>query len=125
MKKNVKFQTMELFKTYKNLLPLLISYDNLIAYGLNKSNAVKNYLLYFYIQLNTCLMVAWLACSVVSLVIMVNTLQEYVDNITIIAAISNDLFILITLRWRFKRVLEIVERIDIIIAKRKCHIHID
>lgn len=108
---------MKSFKTYQNLLPLLISYDILTPYGLIAPNKIQKYLYHCYITINNLLIFGGLLCIIASLAYEANTLQDYTDNITILAAIVNDALILISLGWRFKQAICLIQNCEDIIEK--------
>lgn len=47
------------------------------------------------------------------------TVQEYTINATILAALANDLLILISLRWRYLEIFKLSEKLENIFEERK------
>lgn len=115
---------MKIFKTYRKLLPALISYNELEKHGLRALNSKQKILF----RVNSVLSYFLLGIALITtsgfLAFEAKTIQEYASNVTIVAAITNDTFVFVSLRWRYKKVLKLIETCERMIEERKSILNI-
>lgn len=108
-----------IFQTYQKLLPILIGYDKLNKYGFTAPNAIEKYLCCFTSKIGPIALIGGLMLTGGCIAFVANTVQEYTTNINMVFAAINDLLILISLRWRFIKVFQLIKQCENMIEDRK------
>lgn len=77
--------------------------------SLFRISSISTYLMFGFGLIATCGFLAFSA----------KTIQEYANTATVAAAVLNYTFVFISLRWRYQKVFELIEKCENLIEERK------